>query len=116
MNRYWRRAGRHMHLSKEAVQYRGQVVERVVAEQLEAMSGRLAMHIQMFPPDRRRRDIDNIQKPVLDALEHAGAFIDDEQIDWLLTERCEVIKGGKLEVEIIEKQTAVLDANWECDL
>ena len=103
MNRYWRRSGRHMHLSKEAVQYRGKVAELIVSAHFESMPGRLAMHIQMFPPDRRRRDIDNIQKPVLDALEHAGAFIDDEQIDWLLTERCEVVKDGKLEIEIKER-------------
>lgn len=101
MNRYWRRAGRHMHLSTEAKQYREVVIKQL--EGSEPLTFRLAMRIQMFPPDRRRRDIDNIQKPVLDALQHAGAYIDDEQIDWLLTERCDVVTGGKLIVEIKER-------------
>jgi hypothetical protein len=28
----------------------------------------------LAPPDRRRRDIDNVQKPLLDALQHGGAY------------------------------------------
>jgi len=55
-----------------------------------------------FPPDRRRRDLDNIAKPVLDALEHAGVYLDDSQIDLLLTQRREIVRGGKLNVRVNE--------------
>jgi crossover junction endodeoxyribonuclease RusA len=55
-----------------------------------------------FPPDRRRRDLDNIQKPVLDALEHAGVYEDDSQIDLLVTCRREVVPGGRILV-MVEK-------------
>jgi crossover junction endodeoxyribonuclease RusA len=54
-----------------------------------------------FPPDRRRRDLDNIQKPVLDALEHVGVYEDDSQIDLLITRRREVVPGGQLLVEVV---------------
>ena len=40
------------------------------------------------------------QKPLIDALMHAGAFADDEQIDRLLTQRHGVEKGGRCEVTI----------------
>jgi hypothetical protein len=32
------------------------------------------MSIIVHPPDRRRRDIDNVQKALLDALQHGGAY------------------------------------------
>jgi len=49
-----------------------------------------------FPPDRRRRDLDNLLKSVLDALEHAGLYADDSQIDLLVTRRRMLVSGGKL--------------------
>lgn len=102
MNRYWRRAGRHMHLSNEARQYRGRVCEVVAKQGIEPLIGRLRIEIEVYPPDRRRRDIDNIQKPILDSLQHADVYDDDEQIDWLLTRRCAVQRDGKIEVEVWE--------------
>src|SRR5690606_9863874 len=62
--------------------------------------GRIALFMDAFPPDRRRRDLDNIQKPVLDALQHAGVYEDDSQIDLLLTRRRTPTKGGALQVRI----------------
>lgn len=35
----------------------------------------------MVPPDRRKRDLDNLLKSLLDGLEGAGVFKDDAQID-----------------------------------
>jgi crossover junction endodeoxyribonuclease RusA len=62
--------------------------------------GRIALAMDAFPPDRRRRDLDNIQKPVLDALQHAGIYEDDSQIDLLLTRRGELCPSGRLNVQI----------------
>jgi crossover junction endodeoxyribonuclease RusA len=62
--------------------------------------GRIALCMDAFPPDRRRRDLDNIQKPVLDALQHAGIYQDDSQIDLLVTKRCMPAPGGRLLVRI----------------
>jgi crossover junction endodeoxyribonuclease RusA len=42
-----------------------------------------------FPPDRRRRDLDNLLKPTLDALQHGGVYEDDSQVDLLVVRRCE---------------------------
>jgi len=64
--------------------------------------GRIALAMDAFPPDRRRRDLDNIQKPVLDALEHAGVYMDDSQIDLLVTRRREAVSGGRLLVTVDE--------------
>jgi crossover junction endodeoxyribonuclease RusA len=53
-----------------------------------------------FPPDRRRRDLDNLQKPLLDALQHAGVYEDDSQVDLLLSRRRERRDGGQVVVTI----------------
>lgn len=60
------------------------------------MQGPLALRILAYPPDRRERDIDNIQKPLLDALEKANAYENDNQIKDLHTLMKKPLPGGKV--------------------
>ena len=60
----------------------------------------MAMTIEVYPPDRRRRDIDNLLKAVLDACQHGGAFPDDSRIVWLLIYRAQIVPGGRVVVTI----------------
>jgi len=60
------------------------------------------VRVVVRPPDGRRRDLDNVGKALLVALEHAGAYRDDAQIDRLLLERGEVVPLGGVTVEIAE--------------
>jgi crossover junction endodeoxyribonuclease RusA len=64
------------------------------------MAGMLAVKVRAYPPDRRKRDVDNIQKPLLDALEKGGAFYNDCQIKHLTTVMLESVQGGKTLVTI----------------
>lgn len=41
---------------------------------------RLEVLLHVYPPDRRRRDLDNLLKAILDVLAHAGVFKDDFQV------------------------------------
>lgn len=63
---------------------------------------KIHVEITAFPPDSRRRDLDNLCKPALDALMHAGVFFDDSQVDRLAIERGPVRKLGALLVKITE--------------
>lgn len=56
--------------------------------------GLLRVVAEINPPDRRRRDMDNIWKTCADALTYAGVWIDDFQIVDLRLIRGEPIKGG----------------------
>jgi len=56
--------------------------------------------IRVFPPDRRRRDLDNILKASLDALVKAGVVEDDYLVRRLVVERDEPQKPGWVEVEV----------------
>lgn len=90
-------------LTEAAKTYRSNVhaavLERFGAG-LKPTRARLLVSIDAFPPDRRARDLDNTLKAALDALTHAGVWVDDEQIDRLEIERFGVSKPGRLEVRI----------------
>lgn len=47
------------------------------------MEGRLDVQIIVHAPDKRKRDMDNILKVSLDAMEKANYYTDDSQIDCL---------------------------------
>ena len=48
---------------------------------------RTTVALRFFEPNRLRRDLDNLPKAVLDALTHAGLWVDDAQIDCLMLAR-----------------------------
>jgi crossover junction endodeoxyribonuclease RusA len=94
-------------LSKDARSYRHQVRRIAIAKGIKPLMGQLAVRIEIHPPDDRRRDCDNVQKAVLDALQHAGTFWDDSQVVWLLSIKHESKpKGGvKVRLEDVSSQT-----------
>ena len=61
-----------------------------------------AMSVYMFPPDRRKRDLDNYMKALQDSLAKAGLMEDDSLIDQLYLYRGEGRKGGLAIVKIDE--------------
>lgn len=61
---------------------------------------RLEVKIDAYPPDKRKRDLDNVIKPILDAMQDYGIFLDDSQIDRLSIRR--MSKGGYVRVHISE--------------
>ena len=62
----------------------------------------LFMEVYLFVPDRRKRDLDNYMKGLLDALTEAGLWEDDSLIDQLHIYRGEVVKGGLVKIELSE--------------
>lgn len=63
----------------------------------------LEVLLRIYPPDKRRRDTDNLEKALWDALEEAGVMADDSQIDikHVFRNKDEIIKGGKVIVAIV---------------
>lgn len=68
------------YLSKEGKEYRKTVSDYCRALRIQPSDGRLRVTVQVFFPDARIRDIDNLLKPLLDALTYAGAWDDDKQV------------------------------------
>lgn len=102
INHYWRRVGPKTLISREGRGFRARVVAILAAMDLKPLTGELVVEVDVSPPDQRRRDIDNVQKALLDALQHGGAYTDDSQIVRLVITRCEPVEGGKTVVRIQE--------------
>lgn len=87
-NVYYRHVGHKVLLSRAGRDYRTDVCNRIV-EQFGfgktgfPLTGPLKLTIVYHRPDLRRRDIDNLQKGLLDSLTHAGVYEDDSQIEHL---------------------------------
>lgn len=100
VNHYWRRVGARTLISRAGRAFRRDVCSLLAARRVQPLDGPLVVLIDVHPPDRRRRDIDNLQKALLDALQHGGAYHDDSQIVALSITKRGVVAGGKTFVSI----------------
>lgn len=100
VNHYWRRVGARTLISRAGRAFRERVCSLLAARRIDPLDGPLAVQIEIFPPDHRRRDIDNLQKALLDALEHGGAYYDDSQIVSLCITKREIVPEGRTLVTI----------------
>ncbi len=70
---------------------------------------RLDVRIDLFPPDKRKRDIDNLNKLLLDSLE-GHVFKNDNQIDKLTMVRGEVERpNGRVLITVKEYEKDAFD-------
>ena len=116
-NRAWRMVNGRMLISREGRRYRQCVAAILAAHGVRPIPGRLAMVVTVRPPDRRRRDLDNTQKGLLDALEAGGAYEDDSQIDLLVVRRESVTAGGQVHVRIERlpvRRCPLCGGVWDC--
>ncbi len=100
INHYWRRVGRHTLISRTGREFRANVVAILARRRVVRLDGPLEIEIDLHPPDRRRRDVDNALKSLLDALQHGGAYADDSQIVRLEVTKRGNVEGGKTLVRI----------------
>ena len=108
VNTYWRAPnkgplkGRHL-ISAKGRAYQSAACSAIV-DQLRRLpkpsTAPAAVEILLFPPDARRRDIDNYNKALFDALTHAGVWEDDSQVQRMLVEWRPQVPGGKVEISI----------------
>lgn len=107
VNRMYRTWKGRMLISESGRAYHREVamlVARARGEGLipkEPLTGRLALLVTVHPPDRKRRDLDNLAKGLQDSLEKAGVYVDDSQVDDLHIKReCCWSPKGAIFVEI----------------
>lgn len=88
-------------LSARARTYR-QAVVQACADQGHptAPTGRLIVIIDVHAPDHRTRDLDNLNKGLMDALTHAGLWADDSLIDELHLYRRANRPGGAIVMHV----------------
>ena len=107
-NHYWRYGRGRWYIAKAGKAFRDAVQAEVLALRMtgqmprEPLRGRVRLLVTVYPPDGRRRDIDNICKALLDALQHAGVYDDDRRVSRLSIKRADdpPEQPGKVVVEI----------------
>lgn len=102
VNHYYRRGGERTLISRKGRRFLAGVLAHMAAVGVGQLSGPLRVEIEVYPPDRRRRDIDNVQKALLDALQHGGLYQDDSQIVKLNVEKRSCVAAGRVIVRLEE--------------
>ena len=111
VNSYYRAGNGKVLISKKGREYRKRI-EGIVLSRFPKLCAdygfieRVEVRVELYPPDKRKRDIDNPVKALLDSLEKAFVFEEDEQIKRLHVAMHDPVKGGRVDVEIkpLEKQ------------
>ena len=89
-------------LSAKGRAYKSLAASAIAAQDVGYLRGKVRVVIAAYEPDRRRRDIDNLLKPALDAVEAAGVIANDHDIDDLRIFRRGYAKPGRLVVYLRE--------------
>lgn len=101
VNNYWRMGNGRIHLNRESMNFRSATRQ---ACKLQADRRRFEDDIELViaarAPDRRRRDLDNILKALLDSLVSAGLLLDDSQVAALHVFRLGPAKPGIVGMEL----------------
>ena len=98
VNNYYRHVGPRVLISRAGRKYRTMAVSRLGG--LKKLSGAVSLSLECYPPDRRRRDLDNLLQCLQDSITAAGVLEDDSQIRRLQMEMLEPIEGGLVHVRL----------------
>lgn len=96
-NRLWRGSGRRVYLSPEYKEWKEAACYEVMMRRVGEVCGRYALVVEATRPDKRKRDCDNLLKPINDLLQFSGIVDDDSMcVDvrshWLGEEPLTLIK------------------------
>lgn len=100
INHYYGVRGKARFIKPEGVEFRKLVDRNVKDKKHKIILGDVEIVIQIIPPDKRKRDIDNVLKALLDSLTKAGIWKDDSQIVDLRIIKLKPMKGGGTLVQI----------------
>jgi len=99
-NRYYRNVNGRMIISREGREYAQRVAGIIRTVTDDPFLDGIVVNIKAHMPDKRRRDVDNMLKVPLDAMQKAGLYGDDSQIVRLGIEKIHSTQPGRLEVLI----------------
>jgi Holliday junction resolvase RusA-like endonuclease len=105
LNSYYRHVGNKVLISKAGREYRERIKAIVSFDGIKGFDKvDLQVIITFYPPDNRRRDIDNTLKCLFDTLTHSQIWNDDSQVKRLFVEKKEPLENGQVILKIMEYQ------------
>lgn len=118
VNHYWRHVGNRVLVSRQGRDYRRNTEDRALTlppdmRRWLPMTGPVRVTLVLCAPDRRKRDLDNVIKAVLDGLQYGGVLADDAQVRALHAVWGDVSPDGYVDVLIdILESPATGGAPW----
>ncbi|MTC25675.1 RusA family crossover junction endodeoxyribonuclease [Providencia alcalifaciens] len=103
VNACWRNINGKTLISAKGRAFRANAIAAVYQQLRKrpvAIEEDVSVIVKMYPPTNHRRDIDNFLKAPFDALTYANVWKDDKQVRHADIWWCEVVKGGRFEIEI----------------
>lgn len=104
INTYYRHVGGKVLISAKGRAYRERVEQIAVLDNVQNKFKKsdLQIVVTLYPPDRRKRDIDNVLKCLFDSLTHGKVWQDDSQVKRMFIEKNEPIEQGQVVIKIME--------------
>jgi crossover junction endodeoxyribonuclease RusA len=100
VNTYWRNVNGRTIISAKGREYRKNVADQVLIQRAaKHIDYAVKVEIKAYRPDRRRRDLDNLLKALLDSMTYAGVMQDDALIEDLRVYWADEV-GGMVKVTI----------------
>ncbi len=102
-NYYGRRVGVGVYVKKHVKDYKD-LVFYTVKPKVKVFYGEhlIKLSVNIFPPDNRTHDMDNLFKCLFDVIQMLGIIDNDKQIRELFVKYSPPVKEGKLEIFIEE--------------
>lgn len=106
VNHTWIVRGRRVVVQEAVTIYRMKVLSIVKTARMKRLihsktiSSPVAVMLECCKPDKRKRDIDNIEKQIFDSLTKAKVWKDDSQVHVVLKYFGKNVRGGKVHVII----------------
>lgn len=103
VNHYYRHVGPRVLISRDGRKYRETIVSLLGEQKIRPFENAVELAVDAYPPDNRRRDVDNLLKCLLDSFTFGGLYRDDSQIKKLtITKREPMPPGGMMYIRIKE--------------
>lgn len=107
VNHSWIVRGKRVVVQEAVTLYRMKVLSIVKTARMnrtihsKTIDSPVAVMLECQKPDRRKRDIDNIEKQIYDSLTKAKVWKDDSQVQVVLKYFGKNVRGGKVHVLIL---------------
>lgn len=114
MNATWRNVRGQTLLSRKSKTFRMAVQSVIAAQRAKGMLPRepltnpLAVALILYPPNAGKRDLDNYQKSLFDALTISRVWQDDSLVKLIASGWGEPVRGGAFRIGIVEIPSKIL--------
>ena len=103
VNSYWLANGHRRYISPAGVKFTKEVAFIVNQASVKGFGDKqVAISVMVHPRSKRKFDLDNTLKAILDALMKAGMYDDDSQIEYIEVARGEQVDGGKAVIHLYD--------------